>query len=172
MARIALVLGEDFEDSEFRKPYDALREAGHDIDIIGAEQGKSVTGKNGREKIKIELRAGDAKPKDYDALVIPGGYSPDHLRIDRDVVAFVKKMVGDGKLIAAVCHGPQLLIEVDAVSGKKVTSWPSVRKDLENAGAKWVDQEVVVDDKLITSRKPDDLPAFSAAISRALHHSA
>ncbi|HEY0249986.1 MAG TPA: type 1 glutamine amidotransferase domain-containing protein [Kofleriaceae bacterium] len=169
MARIAFVLAEDFEDSEFRKPYDALKEAGHSIDVIGEEQGKSVTGKKGHEKVKIEIRGSEAKPKDYDALVIPGGYSPDHLRIDKDIVAFVKKMVTDGKLIAAVCHGPQLLIEVEAVAGKKLTSWPSVRKDLENAGAKWVDQEVVVDDKLITSRKPDDLPAFSAAIARALH---
>jgi protease I len=168
MARVAMVLAEDFEDSEFRKPYDALREAGHIVEVLGIEQGVSVTGKKGREKIKIEAAAADCDPEDYDALVIPGGYSPDHLRIDKGVVEFVHDMVGGGKLVAAVCHGPQLLIEVDAVKGKHVTSWPSVKKDLENAGAKWVDKEVVIDGQLITSRKPDDLDAFSAAIMKAL----
>ena len=168
MARIAMVLAEDFEDSEFRKPYDALREAGHIVEILGAEQGVSVTGKNGHEKIKIEQAAAACDPEDYDALVIPGGYSPDHLRIDKGVVELVREMVARGKLIAAVCHGPQLLIEIDAVKGKQLTSWPSVKKDLENAGAKWVDKEVVVDGHLITSRKPDDLDAFSAAITKAL----
>ena len=168
MARIAMVLAEDFEDSEFRKPYDALREAGHIVEVLGAEQGVSVTGKKGREKIKIEAAASDCDPEDYDALVIPGGYSPDHLRTDKGVVEFVHEMVDSGKLIAAVCHGPQLLIEVDAVKDKQMTSWPSVKKDLENAGAKWVDKEVVVDGLLITSRKPDDLEAFSAAINKAL----
>jgi protease I len=168
MARVAFVLAEDFEDSEFRKPYDALREAGHIVEVLGAEQGVSVTGKKGREKIKIEAAAADCDPDDYDALVIPGGYSPDHLRTDKAVVEFVHEMVGRGKLIAAVCHGPQLLIEVEAVKGKQMTSWPSVKKDLENAGAKWVDKEVVVDGLLITSRKPDDLDAFCAAITKAL----
>lgn len=163
-----MVLAEDFEDSEFRKPYDALREAGHLVEILGAEQGVSVTGKKGQEKIKIENAAGDCDPGDYDALVIPGGYSPDHLRTEKPVVDFVKRMVQGGKLIAAVCHGPQLLIEVDAVKGKHVTSWPSVKKDLENAGAKWADKEVVIDDMMITSRKPDDLDAFSAAINKKL----
>jgi len=168
MARIAFVLATDFEDSEFRKPYDALREAGHQVDILGAQGGETVHGKKGVEHIEIEAAAGDRDADDYDALVIPGGYSPDHLRTDADVVDFVHDMVEDGKLIAAVCHGPQLLIEADAVEGKQLTSWPSVRTDLENAGARWVDQEVVIDDQLITSRKPDDLPAFSAAIARAL----
>ena len=168
MARIAMVLAEDFEDSEFRKPYDALREAGHIVEVLGIEQGVSVTGKKGHEKIKIEAAASDCDPEDYDALVIPGGYSPDHLRTDKGVVELVREMVAGGKLVAAVCHGPQLLIEVDAVKGKQLTSWPSVKKDLENAGAKWVDKEVVVDGQLITSRKPDDLDAFSAAILKAL----
>jgi protease I len=168
MARIAMVLAEDFEDSEFRKPYDALRGAGHVVEVLGAEQGVSVTGKKGHEKIKIEAAAADCDPEDYDALVIPGGYSPDHLRTDKGVVEFVHDMVVTGKLVAAVCHGPQLLIEVDGVKGKQMTSWPSVKKDLENAGAKWVDKEVVVDGTMITSRKPDDLDAFSAAINKAL----
>jgi protease I len=168
MARIAFVLGNDFEDSEFRKPYDALREAGHHVEVLGAKAGETVHGKNGVEHIEIEAAAGDRDAEAYDALVIPGGYSPDHLRTDRDVVEFVHAMVDENKLVAAVCHGPQLLIEADAVDGRKLTSWPSVRTDLENAGAQWIDREVVIDDRLITSRKPDDLPAFSTAINRAL----
>jgi protease I len=168
MARIAFVVGEDFEDSEFKKPYDALKEAGHTVEVLGAKAGETLKGKKGKESAKIEAAAADRDPGSYDALVIPGGYSPDHLRIDEGVVAFVKRMVGDGKLVAAVCHGPQLLIEVDAVRGKTVTSWPSVKTDLKNAGATWVDKEVAIDGQLITSRKPDDLPAFSRAILAGL----
>jgi protease I len=172
MARIAIVLGNDFEDSEFRKPYDALREAGHQVDVLGAKAGETVHGKAGVENVEIQAAVADRDPEDYDALVIPGGYSPDHLRTELDIVDFVRDMVDDGKLVAAVCHGPQLLIEADVVEGKQLTSWPSVRTDLENAGAKWVDQEVVIDDRLITSRKPDDLPAFATAINRALEQRA
>ena len=168
MARIAFVVGEDFEDSEFRIPYDKLREAGHQIEVLGAKGGEKMTGKKGKEEVEIEAACKDKDPASYDALVIPGGYSPDHLRMNREVVSFVQKMVHADKLIAAVCHGPQLLIEADAVEDKKLTSWPSVRTDLLNAGAKWVDKEVVVDGKLITSRKPDDLPAFVAAIREQL----
>jgi len=168
MARIVFVLGEDFEDSEFRKPYDALKSAGHTVSVLGAKAGTTVKGKKGTEQVKIEAAAADRDPGSYDALVIPGGYSPDHLRTEPDVVSFVQAMVRGGKLIAAVCHGPQLLIEADAVRGKQVTSWPSVKTDLKNAGATWVDREVVVDGKLITSRKPDDLPAFNEAINQAI----
>ncbi len=168
MAKIAIVLGDDFEDSEFRQPYEALRAAGHEIEVLGATAGEVVKGKQGEQSIRIEAAAADEDPASYDALVIPGGYSPDHLRTDKDVVGFVTQMVKRGKLIAAVCHGPQLLIEANAVDGKHVTSWPSVRKDLENAGAHWSDQAVVTDGKLITSRKPADLTAFSAAINDAL----
>ena len=151
MANIAFVLGEDFEDSEFRKPYDGLRENGHSIDIIGAKAGVTMKGKKGKEEVKIEKAASDVDPASYDALVIPGGYSPDHLRTDAPVVELTQTMFRAGKVIAAVCHGPQLLIEADTVKGRVVTSWPSIRKDLENAGATWVDEEVHVDGKLITS---------------------
>lgn len=164
MSRIAFVLADDFEDSEFRKPYDALKGAGHTIDVIGVKAGTKVKGKKGEEEVKIEKAAVEASAADYDALVIPGGYSPDHLRTEQPIVAFVQELARSGKLIAAVCHGPQLLIEADTVKGRVVTSWPSVRRDLENAGASWVDEEVHVDGKLITSRKPADLPAFSRAI--------
>ncbi|HEY1556017.1 MAG TPA: type 1 glutamine amidotransferase domain-containing protein [Kofleriaceae bacterium] len=168
MARIAFVLGEDFEDSEFRIPYDSLRSAGHQIEVVGAKTGEVVHGKQGKEQVTIEAACSETDPGDYDALVIPGGYSPDHLRTDRAVVNFVQHFVHAGKLVAAVCHGPQLLIEADAVEGKTVTSWPSVHTDLVNAGARWIDREVVVDGQLITSRKPDDLRAFSAAIREHL----
>jgi protease I len=168
MARIAIVLGDDFEDSEFRTPYDALCDAGHEIEVIGAKAGDHVHGKKGTEHVELEAAASDRDPHEFDAVVIPGGYSPDHLRTDKGVVAFVHQMVADGKVVAAVCHGPQLLIEADAVKGKKLTSWPSVKKDLENAGARWIDDEVVVDGQLITSRKPADLPAFATAINKAL----
>jgi protease I len=169
MARIAFVLADDFEDSEFRKPYSGLRAAGHDVDVIGAKAGEHVKGKRGKEEVAIELTAAEARPADYDALVIPGGYSPDHLRTHPEVVDFVAAMVRANKLVAAVCHGPQLLIEAGVVRGKQLTSWPSVRTDLCNAGACWLDQEVVVDGRLITSRKPEDLPAFTRAIEERLH---
>lgn len=168
MARIAFVLGDDFEDSEFAQPYNELRHEGHDVEVLGVKAGETMHGKSGTEHIVIEAAVADRDPASYDALVIPGGYSPDHLRTDKNVVRFVDAMVRANKVIAAVCHGPQLLIEADAVEDKKLTSWPSVRTDLINAGAKWTDKEVVVDGKLITSRKPEDLPAFIGAIRAQL----
>lgn len=168
MARIAMLIGQDFEDVEFRVPYDRLREAGHDVRLIGTEAGAKVSGKRGKESVTIEAAASDVNPRDFDALVIPGGYGPDHLRLDDDVVTFTREMVDSGKLVAAVCHGPQLLIEADRVAGRMMTSWPSVRTDLENAGADWVDRRVVEDGAFITSRKPDDLEAFSDAILKRL----
>jgi protease I len=167
MARIAMLVGDDFEDVEFRKPYDMLTEAGHDLEVLGKEPGV-VTGKRGRERARVEAAAGDRDVGDYDALVMPGGYGPDHLRTDANVVEFVRRFVDSGKPIAAVCHAPQLLIEADAVRGKTLTSWPSVKTDLENAGAKWIDREVVEDGALITSRKPDDLDAFVRALEARL----
>ncbi|CAN5866568.1 type 1 glutamine amidotransferase domain-containing protein [soil metagenome] len=168
MANIAFVLGEDFEDSEFRKPYDGLLAKGHTIDIIGEKAGATVKGKKGKEEVKVEMAAAEVDAGRYDALVIPGGYSPDHLRMNKAIVKLTQSMLRGGKVVAAVCHGPQLLIEAEGVKGRVVTSWPSVKMDLENAGATWVDEEVHVDGKLITSRKPEDLPAFTAAIAKQL----
>jgi protease I len=168
MATIAFVVGPDFEDSELRVPYDALRAAGHKVELVGAKANETLTGKKGKESITTEAAARDRDADGYDALVIPGGYSPDHLRAEEDVVGFVRGFVDGNKLVAAICHGPQLLIEAHSVEGKQLTSWKSVRTDLENAGASWVDEEVVVDGKLITSRKPDDLPAFTQAILERL----
>ncbi len=168
MAKIAMVIGPEFEDSEFRVPYDALREAGHEVTLVGVKAGEKVEGKKGKESAKVDVAADGKDAAGYDAMAIPGGASPDHLRTEKNVVDFVRAFVKTGKPIAAVCHGPQLLIEADAVAGRTMTSWASVRKDLENAGARWVDREVVVDGNLITSRKPADLPAFSKALLEAL----
>jgi len=114
----------------------------------------------------------DVSANEFDALVIPGGYSPDKLRMSRPMVAFTRAFFDQGKLVAAVCHGPWMLVEADVAEGRTVTSWPSIRTDLINAGARWVDREVVEDGNLITSRKPDDLPAFSQAILRRLEERA
>jgi protease I len=167
MAKVAFVLGDDFEDSEFKVPYDRIREAGHKVTVVGVDT-KEVKGKKGKEKFTPDATPDDVNADEFDAVVIPGGYSPDHLRTDDGIVALVQKVYGADKPVAAICHAGSLLIEADAVNGKRVTSWPSIRTDLINAGAKWEDREVVEDGNLITSRKPDDLDAFCAAILERL----
>lgn len=164
MSKIAILVDRMFEDSELRVPLDRLREAGHEVDILGLHAGVEVVGKQGKEHVRIEKAVRDVSASDYDALVIPGGYSPDHLRMDLPAVRFTRAMALANKPVAAVCHAPWMLIEADLVEDRTVTSWPSVRTDLLNAGAHWIDREVVVDGNLITSRKPDDLSAFSDAI--------
>ena len=168
MARIAMIADDMFEDVELRQPYDRLREAGHEVVLVGLAKGKQITGKQGREKLTIERGVPDVSADDFDALVIPGGYSPDKLRTSRAMVAFTRAFLDQGKTIAAVCHAPWMLIEADAVEGRTVTSWPSIRTDLINAGARWVDRELVEDGNLLTSRRPDDLSAFCEAILRRL----
>lgn len=158
MSKIAVVLGEGFEDIEFQMPYTTLQEHRHDIVVVGSERGK-VTGKGGLE-VSIDASVGDTSPDGFDALVIPGGYSPDHLRTDPAMVDFTRTFMTRGLPVAAVCHGPSLLIEAGVVEGRTLTSWPSIRTDLTNAGATVVDEEVTVDGNLITSRNPDDLGAF------------
>lgn len=170
MSKIAVLVDQMFEDSEFRIPYERLRAAGNQVDIVGIEAGREVTGKQGKERVRIERAAREVAERDYDALVIPGGYSPDHLRVDRDAVRLTRAMAIANKPVAAVCHAPWMLVEADIADGRTVTSWPSVKTDLINAGARWVDQEVVVDGNLITSRKPADLPAFTDAILEQLAH--
>jgi protease I len=172
MANVAFVLADDFEDSEFRVPYDRIKAAGHDITVVGRQAGKEVKGKKGKETFTPEKGPDQVSAADFAALVIPGGYSPDKLRVDEGIVKFVRSFFGSDKPVAAICHAGSLLVEADAVEGRTVTSWPSVRTDLINAGAEWVDKEVVVDGRLITSRKPDDLPAFCDAILAALPPSA
>jgi len=168
MSKVAFILAEQFEDSEFRVPYDKLKQAGHQVTVIGLQAGQEIAGKKGKEKVKPDLSVDQAKAADFDALVIPGGYSPDHLRTSLKMVGFTRELFMAGKPVAAVCHGPWMLVEADVLDGRMVTSWPSVKTDLINAGARWVDREVVEDGNMITSRKPDDLEAFSAAILRQL----
>jgi protease I len=168
MSKIAILVDRMFEDSELSVPLDRLRAAGHQIDLVGQSAGVEVTGKQGKERVRIDKAARDVSEQDYDALVIPGGYSPDHLRMNIDAVRFTRAMALAGKPVAAVCHAPWMLIEADVAEDRMVTSWPSLRTDLLNAGARWVDREVVEDGNIITSRKPDDLPAFCDAILRQL----
>ncbi len=168
MSKIAILIDQMFEDSEFRVPYDRLRNAGNQVDIVGRQAGAELVGKQGHERITVEKSASEVSADDYDALVIPGGYSPDHLRTDPGAVRLTRTMAHANKLVAAVCHGPSLLIEADLVRGRQITSWPSIKTDLINAGARWVDHKIVVDGNVITSRKPDDLRAFSEAILHEL----
>jgi protease I len=167
MARIAVVLGGDFEDSEYRQPTDRLTEAGHQVTVVGSQRGE-VSGKRNQERVAVETTPDEVSPEQFEALLIPGGYSPDKLRTDSRVVDFVRHFHEAGKLIAAVCHGPSLLVDADAVRGHRLTSWPSIRRDLVNAGGEVVDEPVVVDGNLITSRKPDDLAMFCDAILERL----
>ena len=156
--RIACVLAEGFEDSEFKKPYDAFRDAGHEVVVIGAKKGDKIEGKKGKEKTKADLGIDEAAREEFQALFIPGGHSPDMLRADPRFVEFVKAF--EDKPILAICHGPQLLMTADLVEGRHMTAWKTVQGDLECAGADVVDEEVVVDGNLVTSRQPDDIPAF------------
>lgn len=164
MAKIAFILDEMFEDSEFQVPYERVKEAGHQPVVIGLEANKSLEGKKGDVTTTTEIAAGDVDAADFAALVIPGGYSPDKIRTDRAMVELTKSIHGAGKPVAAICHAGWMLAEAGIVRGKTVTSWPSIKTDLVNAGAEWVDQEVAEDGNLITSRKPDDLEAFSKAL--------
>jgi protease I len=168
MTRIAMPVAADYEDSELDVPYDTLRKAGHEVVLVGLEKGERLAGKRGESSVTTDVAVADVDADDFDALVVPGGYSPDKLRTDERMVAFVRAFGEADKPVAAICHGPQLLIEAGLVEGRTLTSWPSVRTDLENAGATWKDREVVEDGNLITSRKPEDLDAFCAAIESEL----
>jgi protease I len=164
MAKVAFIMDEMFEDSEFRLPYDRVRDAGHEPVIIGLEKNKKLTGKKGEETVSTEVAIDEVSADGFDALVIPGGYSPDKIRGNEKMVGFTRSIFEAGKPVAAVCHAGWMLAEADILRGRTVTSWPSIKTDLINAGAEWVDQEVVEDDNLITSRKPDDLEAFSKTL--------
>jgi protease I len=162
--RVAVLVTNGFEESELFSPRAALLEAGADVDIISPEAGKIRAWKNKDwgKSIAVDVMLGDAVVEDYDAILLPGGVmNPDELRKDQNAVDFVREFFECGKPIAAICHGPQLLIEAGVVDGLTMTSYASIRTDLENAGANWVDEEVVVDRSLVTSRSPEDLPAFN-----------
>lgn len=168
MARVAFIVGEDFEDSELRVPYDRLTAAHHHVVLVGSEAGKSLHGKKGMETIVTDASSQGISARDFDAVVIPGGYSPDHIRTDPAMVRFTREMFTAGKPVAAVCHAGSMLAEADIARGRTLTSWPSIKTDLINAGARWVNREVVEDGNLITSRFPDDLDGFADAIMRQL----
>ncbi len=170
--RIAfLVANEGVEEVELTSPRDALREAGAEIDLLAPEGGE-IQAFNHLDKgdtFTPDKAVGEADPDDYDGLVLPGGVAnPDQLRTDTDAVQFVRSFFEEGKPVGAICHGPWTLINADVVDGRTLTSWPSLQADLRNAGAEWVDEEVHVDEGLVTSRKPDDLPAFNAKIVEEL----
>ncbi|HLR89050.1 MAG TPA: type 1 glutamine amidotransferase domain-containing protein [Atopostipes sp.] len=170
MAKVATVMTDLFEDVEFTSPRDALVEAGHEVVVIGPEKGTTVTGKQGEAEVEIDLGIDDAKPEDYDALLIPGGYSPDQLRGDERFLDFVRHFSDEQKLIFSICHAPQLLVNADVLRGKDATSVSQVGVDVKNAGGNYIDQAVVIDDSgLISSRTPDDLPDFNKAIVNALN---
>ena len=162
--RVAILVAEGFEQSEMVEPRKALEQAGAETEIVSPAQGE-VQGWNHFDKadrFNVDVPVGEADADDYDALLLPGGVAnPDQLRTNPKAVQFVKRFFETAKPVGVICHGPWTLIEAGAVQGRTLTSWPSLKTDLVNAGAKWVDQEVVTDRGLVSSRKPDDIPAFS-----------
>jgi protease I len=168
-----LVAAEGIEKAELVEPWAAVTDAGHQAVLLSPDSGEvqlfDHLDKAGTQA--VDRRVGEAAVGDYDALVLPGGVAnPDALRTDAAAVAFVREFAESGKAVAAICHAPWTLIEADVVRGKQLTSWPSLQTDLRNAGASWVDEKVVVDGNLITSRNPGDIPAFNNALLEALHH--
>ena len=166
--RIAILAEEGFEDVELVEPLKAMKEAGAKVVVVGSGSKPRYKGKRGTATVRVDAIAERVKAEDFDAIIVPGGYAPDKMRLHQPMIDLVRKAHDLGKVVAAVCHGPQLLISADIVRGRRVTSWPSVAVDLKNAGADWVDEPVVCDGNLITSRKPADLPRFNKAIIEAL----
>jgi protease I len=162
--KVAILLADGFEQVEMTKPREALDDAGAETKIVSLKSGQ-IQGMNHMEKgdkFDVDLTLDDARPEEFDALMIPGGlYNPDALRSNDDALDFARQFFQAGKPVAAICHGPQVLISADLVRGRKMTSWPAIKVDMRNAGARWVDEEVVVDNGLVSSRKPDDIPAFN-----------
>ena len=162
--RVAILTEEGFEQVELTSPLEALKEAGAQVDVISPKSGKIKAWNHTDWGIEIDVdkELSTVSPNDYDALVLPGGVmNPDKLRQNKEAVAFVSAFLDEGKPVAAICHGPQVLIETGMISGRNMTSYPSLQTDLKNAGVNWTDEEVVVDNGLVTSRNPDDLPAFN-----------
>ncbi|HET6362435.1 MAG TPA: type 1 glutamine amidotransferase domain-containing protein [Gemmatimonadota bacterium] len=163
--RVAIVVANGFEQVEMTSPREALEEAGAETYLVSIEdsQVKGWKHTDWGDKFDVDVPIDEAAPEDYDALVLPGGVmNPDKLRRDERVLEFVRAFFEEGKPVASICHGPWTLIDAGVAEGRRMTSYPSIRKDLENAGVEWTDQEVVVDNGLVTSRKPEDLPAFNA----------
>ncbi|WP_176463710.1 MULTISPECIES: type 1 glutamine amidotransferase domain-containing protein [Shouchella] len=160
MAKVAVLVTDMVEEVELTDPVKAYEEAGHSVTLVNSNEDSKITGKNG-ETFKADKNVNDVKPEDFDALLVPGGFSPDMLRADPKNAEFAAHFMKEEKPVFAICHGPQFLVDTDLLKGHEVTSFVSVRKDLENAGATVVDKEVVVSRHLVTSRVPDDIPAFN-----------
>lgn len=171
--RVAVLMTDGVEQIEYTSPRSFLEEHGARVTLISPKgKGEQVQGLNHMEKgdsFKVEMNVRDANPRDFDALVLPGGVSnPDQLRLSPESIDFIRNFAGEEKPIAAICHGPWTLIDAGVAKASHLTSWPSLQTDLRNAGAEWTDDEVVVDGRLITSRKPDDLPAFNNALMKLM----
>jgi protease I len=166
--KIAIIATDGVEQVELVKPREAVEKAGADTELLSLETGQIQAMNsdiNPADKFDVDKAIADASPDDYDALILPGGtVNADRLRVSDEVVSFVQKIFKDGKPVGVICHGPWTLVEADLVRDRTLTSWPSLQTDIRNAGGNWVDEEVVVDQGLVTSRKPDDLPAFCAKI--------
>ncbi len=169
--KIAIVATDGFEQVELTDPKKMLEEAGATAEVLSLKEGeiKGWDKTDWGKKVPVDGLVADADPSEYDAMLLPGGQiNPDKLRVDKDAVSFIKRFAESGKPVAAICHGSWTLIEAGVVKGRTMTSWPSVHTDLINAGATWVDKEVVVDGNFITSRKPEDIPAFTKKLIEAL----
>ena len=166
--RIAILIEEDFEDSELVEPLRAMKDVSARVVVVGSGSHEKYRGKRGKVKIKADITADKVNAQDFDAIIIPGGYAPDKMRLHQPMIDLVRKAFDSGKVVAAICHGPQLLISADIVRGRRLTSWPSIAVDLKNAGAEWIDLPVVRDGNIITSRRPADVPRFNKAIIEAL----
>jgi len=166
--RIAILVEEGFEDSEFIEVSRGMRNDGAKVVVVGSGSKNVYQGKRGKGTVKVDAKADEVDAEDFDAIIIPGGYAPDKMRLHQSMIDLVRRAHDLGKVIAAICHGPQLLISADILKGRSVTSWPSIAVDLRNAGAEWINDPVVVDGNLITSRKPADIPKFNKAIIKAL----
>ncbi len=166
--RIAILIEQIVEDSEFQIPANALRQAGANVVVLGSRMNEAYQGKQGNVSINPDATTTEVLAKEFDAVIIPGGMAPGTMRTNRNTVRFVQDAIAQQKLVAAICHGPQVLIEGDLVRGRRMTGFKAIRKDLQNAGARVVDEPLVVDGNLITSRRPGDLPIFTTAILNRL----
>ncbi|MCQ6558793.1 type 1 glutamine amidotransferase domain-containing protein [Paenibacillus mendelii] len=166
--KVAFLLASDFEDSEMKNPYDAITKNGQEAVIISLQKGAELTGKKGTISYTSHYAVDEAAPGDYDALIIPGGKSPEHLLTDERVLEFVRQMDSEGKLIAAICHGPLLLEKAGLIKGRNLTAYPALHAEMNDAGGRFIDKEVVVDENWVTSRTPEDEPYFIEAIIKKL----
>lgn len=166
--KVAILVEKNFEDSEFQIPYTALQKAGAEVTVLGSRMNETYTGKQGKVSIEPDGTTTEMLAEDFDAVVVPGGMAPDTMRTNMKTVRFVEDAMQQHKLVAAVCHGPQVLIEGDLLKGRRATGFRAIRKDMQNAGANFTDEPLVVDGNLITSRQPGDLPIFTTAILNRL----